>query len=576
MIHYKISTTAFPHRHFISFEARIPTNGKSMLNLQLPAWRPGRYELGNFSKNIRAWQSFNANNEKIYFEKLNKDLWQVHCAGLTEVIIRYEYYAAELNAGSSFLDEDLLYINPVNCFFYNADKADENYELHFELKQEVEIACGLKKKSAYVLVADNFDQLADCPLIASASMLHLKYTVNSVVYHLHIQGEVKLDEARLLREFEAFTKTQIAMYGDIPCGEYHFLFHFLPYFVRHGVEHHNSTVIAMGPAADFQNDALFKDLLGISCHELFHTWNIKNIRPIEMMPYDFTKENYSRLGYVCEGVTTYYGDFLLWRSGAFNDIEWCDVLSESIQTYLDNPGRFNHSVADSSFDTWLDGYGAGIPWRKISIYNEGLLIAFICDIQIRQLSNGKFSLDDVMKNLYEKFGKKNIGYTAQEYLQLINEAAGADLSSLFSNIVYGKEDYMPYITQCMNALGMEITETPSAKWNEAYLGLYVDENVTRAAVQSVMPGSPADQATLWVGDDIVAINGIAPYKNFQHLMRMFENEVEISFMRKGKLKTTTLKYDNSVWALKYRVTVNENAPAECAALRNKWKTGIKA
>jgi predicted metalloprotease with PDZ domain len=576
MIHYKISTTHFPHRHFIAFEARIPTHGNSLLHLQLPAWRPGRYELGNFSKNIRAWQSFNAKNEKIYFEKLNKDLWQVNCAGLDEVIIRYEYYSAELNAGSTFLDEELLYINPVNCFFYNADNVNENYELHFDLKQEIEIACGLKKKSKHILVADNFDQLADCPLIASANVNHLSYRVNDVDYHLHIQGEVKLDEARLLREFEAFTNTQIAIFGDIPCGEYHFLFHFLPYFVRHGVEHHNSTVIAMGPAADFQNDALFKDLLGISCHELFHTWNIKNIRPFDMMPYDFTEENYSRLGYVCEGVTTYYGDMLLWRSGAFNDAEWCDVLSDSIQTYLDNPGRFNHSVADSSFDTWLDGYGAGIPWRKISIYNEGLLIAFICDIHIRLLSQNKFSLDTVMKNLYEKFGKQNIGYTEQDYLQLINEAAGADMSDMFSKIVHGNGDYMPYLLHCLDALGMEITEAPNPKWNEAYLGLFVDENVTKAVVQSVMPSSPADLAGLWLGDEIVAINNVAPYKNFQHLMRMHENDVQVSYMRKGKLRNTLIRFDGSVWANKYRVAMKESTSDEALLLRNNWKNGQAA
>ena len=83
----------------------------------------------------------------------------------------------------------------------------------------------------------------------------------------------------------------------------------------------------MGPAADFQQDHLFKDLLGISCHELFHTWNVKSIRPVEMMPYDFTRENYNRSGFVTEGVTTYYGDYLLLRTGSFTNEYWFELLT---------------------------------------------------------------------------------------------------------------------------------------------------------------------------------------------------------------------------------------------------------
>lgn len=570
MIHYIVSTP-YPHRHFISFEATFPTDGKEYLQLQLPAWRPGRYELGNFSKNIRSWQSFDANGAEIPFLKLNKDLWQVKCKGMNEVIIRYQYYAAELNAGSSYLDDEQLYINPVNCFFYDADEMMQPLEVQLELPQSYGIACGLPKKSNHVLVAKNFDELADCPLIASASMKHLKYEVSGIPFHIHLQGEVKLDEARLLNDFEAFTKVQMNLFGDIPCDEYHFLFHFLPTFVRHGVEHCNSTVIAMGPAADFQIEDKYHDLLGISCHELFHTWNIKSIRPAEMMPYDFTKENYTRLGYVAEGVTTYYGDYLLWRTGAFPDEEWLEVMSDDIQAYLDNHGRFNHSVADSSFDTWLDGYVSGIPWRKVSIYNEGFLIALICDVHIRLNSSGKHSLDDVMKKLYEDFGKKKIGYTGDDYMRLVNETSGASLDDIFANIVYGKKDYLPYIIKSLSAAGLSISESANPKWSEAYLGLFVEESHPKVTVQSVVPGSPADAAELWNGDEIVAINGKAHYKNFHHLLRMSEGEIELTLLRKGKLKTTSIKIDGTVWAKRYKVGINENATAEEQRFLSNWR-----
>ncbi|MFN0031821.1 MAG: M61 family metallopeptidase [Flavobacteriales bacterium] len=569
MIQYTISTP-LPHRHFIQFEAIFPTHGHPTMNLQLPAWRPGRYELGNFSKNIRAWQSFDNVKHPLPFKKLNKDLWQVSCDGLEYVVVKYQYYAAELNAGSSYLDDEQLYINPVNCFFYDESDPNQYFQLTFQLPDEYEIACGLHKEKPHVLLANNFDELADSPLIASNTMKHLLYEVEGVNFYIHIQGEVNLEEARLIADFRNFTLEQLKLFGDIPSKEYHFLFHFTPFFVRHGVEHCNSTVIAMGPAADFQNEDKYHDLLGISCHELFHTWNIKSIRPAELMPYDFTKENYTRLGYVAEGVTTYYGDYLLWRTGAFPDAEWLEIIADDIQTYMDNPGRFNHSVADSSYDTWLDGYGAGIPWRKVSIYNEGFLIALICDLQIRWHSAGKASLDDVMREMYVRYGKQKMGYTDDNYMQLVNEISGSYLSHIFTSIVYGKDDYMPLLTQSLSLVGLEIIEIASPKWSEAYLGLVADEQPAKANVQSVMPDSPADKAGLWNGDEILTINGTAPYKNFQHLLKMSGDQLQFTFLRKGKIKSCEANVDDRIWGKRFKVIESPNAIEEQLVRRAEW------
>jgi len=258
MIRYSLAT-AHPHRHFIQFTAEFETHGRARLTLQLPSWRPGRYELGNFAKNIQRWSASNENGDALAFRKASKDQWIVETNDSSKVVIRYNYYAAELNAGSSFLDEDQLYVNPVNCFFYDADKPELPFRVELELPQDYRIACGLRQESAHVLLASNFDELADCPFIASASMRRLEYHAQGITFHLWIQGEVKLDEPALLNEFAAFTKCQFDIFGDIPCKDYHFLFQFVPHFLRHGVEHSNSTVIAMEPAADFQQDHLLKD-----------------------------------------------------------------------------------------------------------------------------------------------------------------------------------------------------------------------------------------------------------------------------------------------------------------------------
>jgi predicted metalloprotease with PDZ domain len=573
MIKYTVKTI-HPHRHFITFEAEFPTHGQSSLILQLPSWRPGRYELGNFAKNIRGWQIKNGSGNELPFSKTTKDAWCVQTNGAAVVHLSYQYYAAELNAGSSFLDEDQLYINPVNCFFFDSSNADTAYEIHLDVPADYQVATGLRKLSEHVLIASSFDELADCPLIASRTLKHLSYEVHQVPFHIWIQGDVNLNETRLLADFVAFTKTQMKMFGDIPCNEYHFLFHFVPYFLRHGVEHCNSTVITMGPAADFQQEHLYLDLLGISCHELFHTWNVKNIRPVEMMPYDFTRENYSEQGYVYEGVTTYFGDSLLWRSDSLSSEDWLEVIQDHVQDYASNHGRLNLSVAQSSWDTWLDGYVAGIPWRKVSIYNEGFLIAMMCDLTLLQHSNAVVSLDVAMKQFYERFGKQSKGYTKSDYLSLLNELTEFDFTEIFQSHVNGTKDYVPAIREVLAYAGVELQEIPSTKWSETHLGLSLDESNQKIIVSAVVPHSPADESGLWYSDEIVAVNGIAPYKNAQQLLRMNAMELELTVMRKGKRVNIRTKPNGKTWVIKYRCLRKSETTEHQDTLWKRWKEGL--
>jgi predicted metalloprotease with PDZ domain len=574
MIHYKVSTV-HPHRHFITLEALFPVDGRNELILQLPSWRPGRYELGNFAKNIRGWKVTSAEGKELTFEKTSKDTWRVATTGLEYIKLNYQYYAAELNAGSSFLDEEQLYINPVNCFFYDASNPNQTFEIDLLVPSNYRVATGLKKLSEHRLLASSFDELADCPLIASATLKHLEYTVQGVNFHCWLQGDVNLNELRFTQDLKLFTQTQFDMFGDIPCAEYHFLFHFVPYFLRHGVEHSNSTVIAMGPAADFQQEHLYKDLLGISCHELFHTWNVKNIRPVEMMPYDFTRENYSQQGYVYEGVTTYYGDLLLWRAGILSDDEWLDVIHDHIQDYVNNHGRTNLSVADSSWDTWLDGYVAGIPWRKVSIYNEGFLIALMCDLIIMNQSSCAASLDTALRSLYNQFGKQCRGYSGDDYLQLLNACSEFDFTELFESLVHGNSDYVPHLRDALGLAGVELQEAPSAKWSESTLGLSLDEANQKVVVSAVVPDSPADEAGLWYSDEIVAVNGIAPYKNIQHLLRLYANSLELTVLRKGKRTIVQLAPDGKSWVVKYRCARETVVTPKQVQVWNHWMKGMR-
>lgn len=567
-IQYQVSTK-HPHRHFIQFRGIFPAMGQSELKVRLASWRPGRYEMGSFAKNVRMWKAFSSDGNPLNFYKTASHQWVIQTNGNEQIVIEYEYYAAELNAGSSFLDEHQLYINPVNCFLYLPDFQDLGYEISFTLPVSYRIATGMEHTSDHSLVAKNFDELADCPLIATEHLVHEVYESRGVLFNIWIQGGYAFDMERFKRDMKSFTDLQMELFGSIPCEQYHFLYHFVPGFLRHGVEHSNSTVIAMGPKTDFQTEGLYNDLLGISCHELYHTWNIKCIRPVEMFPYDFAHANYARTGYVYEGVTTYYGDLLLWRCNIFSDTEWLRVLDEHMHDHYWNPGRFSLSVAESSIDTWLDGYTQGIPWRKVSIYNEGFLISMIIDIRIIDYSAGKHSLDDVMLALYNRYGKLSRGYSEDDFWNIVREFGGSDAAEI-RRLSSTACDYGHEINDALERVGCSVIEMPSSKWSEAWLGMIVDESSQKAEVQMVWPDSPADRAGLWRDDEIINVNGLLPYKNFQ-LQLQEHDEIELTFIRKGKVLNTKLRASENPVITRTRVMERMELTDQQRKLFDFWK-----
>ena len=296
------------------------------------------------------------------FTKKSKDSWVINTGKSKSVNIKYQYYSNELNAGSTYVSEDMLYVNPVNCFIYTKEHFDSLIEIELDISKNWKIATSLNI-SERKLAANSFDALFDAPFICSDSLLKKSYTVNGILFNIWFNDLQDVPWKKLIHDFERFTSKQIEDFGEFPSKEFHFLIHTPPFKAYHGVEHLNSTVIALGPSYDVFK-GLYSELLGVSSHELYHVWNIKSIRPAAMRPYDFRNENYSKLGYIYEGITTYMGDLYLLKSGVFNITEYLNELQVQFQRHFDNPARFYASVGDSSFDTWLDGYVQGAPGKK--------------------------------------------------------------------------------------------------------------------------------------------------------------------------------------------------------------------
>eukprot|EP01041_Mallomonas_annulata_P021848 gene21848-42006_t len=223
-----------------------------------------------------------------------------------------------------------------------------------------------------------------------------------------------------------------------------------------------------------------------------------------MWPYDFTKENYSKLGYLCEGVTTYMGDLFLLKSGVFKLKDYFLELNDQLQKHFDNFARFNYSVAESSWDTWLDGYVPGAPNRKVSIYTEGCLLALVTDVFIMRNSKEKYNLDDVMKRLYFDYYLNGKGVSEKDYQNVVEQVANASFQEILDNYFYGSKPFEAIIVDAFEYLGLELIHKASPKYSYAKLGFKSIPQGQNFIVKAIYPGSPAEMGGLMLEDEIIA------------------------------------------------------------------------
>ncbi len=536
--------------------------------VQLPSWRPGRYQLADFAKNMKMFKVF-VDGKVVESKKTTKDRWIISTEIGKEYTILYQYYAAELNGGSTYFSNEQLYVNPVNCCVYIEGMQYMPCEIQLNIPESFQIACGMNQMDNK-LMAKNFDELADSPWIASPTLIHDFYEVNAIRFNLWFQGECKPDIERIKTDFTKFTQKQFDVFGEFPFEEYHFFFQIVPFPAYHGVEHLNSTVIYLGPSYNLMTSN-YSELLGVSSHELYHTWNVKSIRPIELFPYDFTKENYSQLGYLCEGVTTYMGDLMLLRSGVFNLKAYLLEFEKQLKKHFDNFARFTNNVAESSFDTWLDGYVAGAPNRKLSIYTEGCLLSFVVDIFLLQLTNGKHRLDDVMKRLYYDFYLNGKGVSEDDYWSVIRNMVGDKLDYLYHDFYHGTKNFESILIAAFDVLGFDLIETAVKSYSEANLGFKSIAGSMGVVITSIYPGSPADVAKLMLEDEIISVNGVVSKHEIDEWFNYFDlEEKKLTVIRGGKLVELILPEVSRSFYLDYKVIEVANKSNQQQKLFKIW------
>ena len=500
MIHYKISCLN-PAAQFLRIDLNFSCQVGEQIRLQLPAWRAGRYQIANYAQNLRGLSVQNQGGKPIPIRKITKDCWALEVEETTQIQLSYDYWAGKMDAGSAWVDDEQVYVNLVNCCFEILGRSEEGFEVQLDLPNYPKQILTLKPTGPSTWMAENYQVLADATVLAAKKVEQGTYGIGKTRFHTWFHGEIHFDRSRFIDQFQAFSSRMIADFGSFPEEEYHFIFQILPYPHYHGVEHRRGTVITFGPASSLAEEDALEELLGISCHELYHAWNVCRIRPKEFLPYDFSKETYTRAGLVLEGVTTYFGDLYLLKSGVYDLPTYLRHFEKMLRREYSQYGWKNASIEESSIDLWLDGYVAGIPDRKVNIYSRGALLSLCLDVILLQEGS---SLAQVMKDMWESFGLPFKGYEVQDFeKQIIARVSNPEKTThFFNSYVRGKEDLYPVLEDCFSALGIEIHKRLSENTLLHQVGIQLNG---QQVVQQIHPESKAYQH-LMVHDQLLNLS----------------------------------------------------------------------
>jgi predicted metalloprotease with PDZ domain len=525
-------------------------NEKGLQKFMIPAWRPGRYQLTNYAGNIRGFSARDHHGDQLLSKKVSRNCWQVSIRESTTVDISYQYYAYQLDAGGSVLDEKQLYLNFINCLVYLPELINEPCLVNLQIDPAYKIACGLAKGKSGQLLARDYYQLVDSPMIASPKLKHWKFQKHGVKFHLWFQGSHRLSKTKTVNAFKSFASEQIQTMGQFPESDYHFLFQVPQFKLYHGVEHHNSTVIALGPGPEIHK-SLYLEFLGVSSHELFHSWNIKRIRPKELLPYNFNQEVYFDTGFIAEGVTTYYGDLFLVRSGVIDHSQYFKELNKLFKRHFENEGRHHASLVESSRDLWVDGYGPGAPDRKVSIYTKGALVSMMLDLLIRSLTSHHKSLDHVMRALWLEFGDQNAGYTLKHFQNICEQVAGQSLVAFFEQYIQGVAPLEEQLKSLLHQVGCTLKTHTSKQLIKRHFGFRVQMRQGQLQVVQILADSPAYQK-LSLEDVIVSVNGKKPTPKLNSQIKL-EYPLKLDLLRQGRRVRVSLLPSGEQYFNQYKI-----------------------
>ncbi|MGJ8694444.1 MAG: M61 family metallopeptidase [Thalassotalea sp.] len=528
-IEYKISV-ANSSSHLFAVSLRFPTVKDKRYTLSLPAWLPGSYMIRDFAKNIMQINTTNNSGAQLPITLLDKQTWQV--TALDDYIeVSYQVFAFDLSVRTAYLDNQRGFFNGSSTFLAVKELAANPCQLTIEKPQACphwRVATGLTRSQGTAKYqfggyqADDYQELIDGP-VAIGDFDVTEFEVEGVTHHMVFTSKHFGDTQRLCRDVAKLCQHHIELFSEAPFKEYWFITHLLANGFG-GLEHKNSTILQASrfdlpnPNKPQEYSEDYITFLSLCSHEYFHSWNVCRIKPKAFIPYDLQQESYTTQLWAYEGITSYYDDFSLYRTGIIDFDGYLKLLSKTATRVYRGAGQFKQSVEESSFYAWTKFYkqGPDAVNNIVSYYTKGALIALWLDLTIRDCSKGQYSLDTLMRELWIHFGRPGIGTETADFINIVNILCQQDFSEeiqtmlttataveLTTKLAQFGVAFQPSKFKALNTVETEFSEQP-----KPYIGVLFKTASAGLTITVVVENSPAALAGLAVNDVLVAVDGI--------------------------------------------------------------------
>lgn len=574
-IHYTLSFQE-PQAHYMEVQINIqfdsPADSK-FIDLKMPVWTPGSYLIREYARHL---EGFNAKSLKhgnnLLHEKTDKNTWRIMHKG-DDFQVSYRLYGFEKTVRTNFFDQDHAFISPASTFLYLAEHKDMACTIevipaaHWE-----KISTGLPpvKGKENIYYADDVDILMDSP-IQVGNQTTWTFDAVGIPHELAMVGPGNYNREKLTKDIQKIIEAASRIWPENPNERYVFITHHYK-AAYGGLEHLNSTVLAFSRKG-YQNLSSYQNFLGLVSHEYFHLWCVKRLRPKELGPFDYSRENYSKALWIMEGFTSYYDNLILRRAGILTEDEYLNVLNKDFNAVLPRPGAKIQSAEMSSFDTWIKHYrqDENAINSQVSYYNKGALLACAMDLNIISNTDGKKRLDDVLKEAYSHFYLNlKRGFTLDEFKHLAEKVGETDLNDIFE--AAGNLEELDYAT-LLSKVGYTLTKDDN---ESARLTLGIDIRIEeqRVYVKHVRRDTAAWRDGLNVDDEIIAINGERIDHNGKDIPGFVEacksgESLNFCVAREGLLREIVVKPEANIYA-PYLLKKAENRSEKQEKLAEIW------
>jgi predicted metalloprotease with PDZ domain len=500
-----------PHTHLLHVEAEVEAPGEAC-ELVLPVWTPGSYLVREFARHLEGLAAEDGEGRPLALERRDKHRFLVRARGAARAVLRYRVYANELTVRTCHADGTHAFVNGAAVFPYVPGRERERHVVEVRPPPGWRVSTALEGGPTGFSARD-YDEVVDSP-IEIGTHRSVSFDALGKAHEIAIWGRGPLDEARLGEDARRVVETLGALMGGLPYERYLFILH-LTEKRRGGLEHARSTTLNVGRGELFPRER-YEETLGLLAHEFFHLWNVKRLRPAALVPYDYSREQYTRLLWWFEGATSYYEQVALARAGLVPPSRWLEALGKALTTLERTPGARKMSLEEASFLAWVKHYrpDENTVNSAVSYYLKGELVAFALDLALRRAGR---SLDEVLLALYARYEAGGVPEDGVE--RVVAELLGAEEARrFFDRFVRGTEP----LELDVGALGLALRRRPAQGLDDkgGTPGKRDDEQEPRAAflgaelasgpkltVQSVREGSPAHRAGLYAEDEIVAEDG---------------------------------------------------------------------